>query len=856
MTGAEGVAGPGVAGSGMAPPAEWTRKRERERESLAELDRVWHTPTGLRGVSAVNHTYVGRRFIITGFIFFLIAGVLALVMRTQLAVPDNTLLGHDAYNQIFTMHGTMMMFLFAIPILEGIAMYLLPLMIAARDLPYPRLSAFGYWCYLFGGTMLLSSLLFGSAPDGGWFIYPPLTSYHFSPGINIDFWLLGITFVEISAIAASIELIVAVLRTRAPGMTIDRMPLFAWYILITAFMIVFGFPPLILGSILLELERAFEWPFFVVAQGGDALLWQHLFWLFGHPEVYIILLPGVAMLTALVPTFARHRTVGYRWFVLAALVTGFFGFGVWVHHMYAVGISQLPLAFFTAATLLFAIPSGIQVFGLIATLWKGRPVIQTPLLFAIGFLLIFVIGGFTGVMIAIAPFDLVVHDTQFIVAHFHYVLIGGMLFPLFAGLYYWLPTVGSVASERAGRWSFWLTFIGFNVTFLPLHWTGLLGMPRRVFTYPDGVGWEPTNFVATIGSYIFALGVLVAVINIVWSLRRGIPAGDNPWGGGTLEWVQNPVPSYNFRSIPKVQSRDPIWDEIGIGEAIKEGKYYLASPTDRRYTIGSTTVHAQPDQVVELPGPTYVPLYTGLCIAVFFVSFLLEIYPLAVVGAFLAVFAIVIWMWPAPDRDHPKMIAAGCGIDLPHAHGLNNSPAWPGLILTILADVTLYASLVFSYLFLWSFAPAWPRADAFVPPDLQWSTVGLGVLLLAASVLALKWGRDGIRRDNRKRLLIGFVAALGLSAAFLLTQIFAVMAFDFRPTDHSYGALAHVLVGYHAIHLMIAMIMGGMVVARILRGDFNAERHVAVRIATTFWYYSAALWIVGFILVYLAPFFF
>ncbi len=848
MTGAEGITGPGV-----APPRDWARKREADRESLAELDRVWTTPPGLRSVSAVNHTFVGLRFIITGFIFFLIAGVLALVMRTQLAVPDNTLLGHDAYNQIFTMHGTIMMFLFAIPILEGIAMYLLPLMIGARDLPYPRLSAFGYWCYLFGGTMLLSSLLFGSAPDGGWFIYPPLTSYHFSPGLNIDFWLLGITFVEISAISASIELIVAVLKTRAPGMSIDRMPLFAWYTLITAFMILFGFPPLILGSILLELERAFHWPFFIVAQGGDALLWQHLFWLFGHPEVYIILLPGVAMLTSLVPTFARHRTVGYRWFVLAALVTGFFGFGVWVHHMYAVGIAQLPVAFFTAATLLFAIPSGIQVFGLIATLWKGRPVMQTPLLFAIGFVLIFVLGGFTGVMIAIAPFDLVVHDTQFIVAHFHYVLIGGMLFPLFAGLYYWLPTMGCVASERAGRWSFWLTFIGFNITFLPLHWTGLLGMPRRVFTYPGGLGWEPTNLVATVGSYIFALGVLVAVANIVQSVRRGVPAGDNPWGGGTLEWVHNPVPSYNFRSIPLIESRDPLWDQIGLGEEIKQGRHYLATPTDRRLTMGSTTVHAQPDQVIELPGPTYLPLVTGLCVAVFFISFLLKIYPLAAVGALFAVVAIVIWMWPEPDRTHPAMIAVGYGTQLPHAHGINTSPAWQGLILTLLGDATLYASLVFSYLFLWSFAPAWPRGGAVDPPDFEWSTAGLALLVLAASTLAMKWGVDGIRRDNRKRLAIGSIGALALGAVFVALQAFAVSVFPFGPTEHAYGALAHVFVGYQGGHVIIAMIMAAMVVARIWRGDFCAERHVAVRIAASFWYYSAAVWIIGFILVYLAP---
>ena len=465
------------------------------------FDRAWQSPPGLRSVSAVNHTLVGRRFVVTGFVFFLIAGVLALLIRTQLAVPNNTFLGHDAYNQIFTIHGTAMMFLFAVPILEGAAVYMLPLLIGSRDLPFPRLSSFGYWCYLFGGVLLLSGFLFGSAPDGGWFIYPPLTGPIFSPGKNIDFWLLGITFVEISAIGTSIELIVAILKTRAPGMSIDRMPLFAWYILVTAFMILLGFPPLIMGSILLELERAFHWPFFEAAEGGSPILWQHLFWLFGHPEVYIILLPAVGILSMVVPTFARRPMFGYSWFVLAAVGTGFLSFGLWVHHMYAVGIPQLSLAFFSAASLMVAIPSGIQVFALIATLWLGRPVPRTPLLFVIGFVIIFTLGGFTGVMVAIVPFDHVVHDTQFVVAHFHYVLIGGAVFPLFAGIYYWLPfAIGRMPSERLGRWSFWVMFIGFNVAFMPLHHTGLAGMPRRVYIYPAGLGWEWTNLAATVGA--------------------------------------------------------------------------------------------------------------------------------------------------------------------------------------------------------------------------------------------------------------------------------------------------------------------------------------------------------------------
>ncbi|MBX6393595.1 MAG: cbb3-type cytochrome c oxidase subunit I, partial [Burkholderiales bacterium] len=416
------------------------------------------------------------------------------LMRVQLAVPENQFLGPETYNQFFTMHGTVMMFLFAVPAVEAVGVLLLPNMLGARDLPFPRLSAYAYWAYLVGGLVFFASLFFDVAPDGGWFLYPPLSSIVFSPGVNNDFWLLGIGFIEISAIAGAIELIVGILRTRAPGMKLSQMPVFAWAMLVLGGMIVFAFPAVIVCTLLLELERAFHWPFFMADKGGDPLLWQHLFWFFGHPEVYIIFLPAAGMVSMMVPAMAQTPLMGYRLTVLALLATGFLSFGLWVHHMYTTGIPQLSLSLFTAASMAVAVPSGIQVFAWIATFAAGKARLCTPTLFLLGFLFIFVLGGLTGVMVALVPFDWQAHDSYFVVAHLHYVLIGGMVFPLFAAMYYWIPTVSKrTLSEKLGRWVFALMFIGFNLAFFPMHITGMAGMPRRVYTYAESLGWGPLN---------------------------------------------------------------------------------------------------------------------------------------------------------------------------------------------------------------------------------------------------------------------------------------------------------------------------------------------------------------------------
>ena len=423
----------------VRPLAE-TPAEEVRRAQEARLLRAWRMPTGWRYWSAVNNSEVGLWYTAATFFFLLFGGALALLMRLQLATPGNDLVSAELYNQAFTVHGSVMMFLFAIPVFEAIAVIFLPQMLGARDLPFPRLSAFGFWAFLIGGLFLSGSIFFNAAPAGGWFMYPPLTS-SYQTGIGPDIWLLGFSFIEIAAIAAAVEMIVGSLKCRPPGMRINLMPLYVWYVLVAAAMILFAFPPLIAGSLLLEIERAFHWPFFDPARGGDPLLWQHLFWLFGHPEVYIIFLPSVALIAMIVPTFARTPIVGYSWIVLAAIGTGFLSFGLWVHHMFTTGLPGISLGLFSAASEAVAIPTGVQIFCFLATIAAGRVTRSVPMLFAAGSLVIFVLGGLTGVMVAIAPFDFQAHDTFFIVGHLHYVLIGGALFPIFAGCYYFFPLI-------------------------------------------------------------------------------------------------------------------------------------------------------------------------------------------------------------------------------------------------------------------------------------------------------------------------------------------------------------------------------------------------------------------------------
>jgi cytochrome c oxidase subunit I+III len=819
-----------------------------------QFTKVWDAPPGFGQLSAVNHTSVGLRFIVTGFVFFLLGGLLAMLMRSQIAWSDNDVMGFQAYNELFTMHGTTMMFLFAVPILEGFAIYLTPKILGARDMPMPRLGAFGYWCYLFGGALLYSSFLFGHAPDTGWFMYTPLSDREFSSGKGPDFWLLGITFVEISALAAAVEIVVSVLKTRAPGMSLERMPLLAWAMLVMAFMIVFGFPPLIIASVLLEVERAFGFAFYDALRGGDPLLWQHLFWIFGHPEVYIILVPGFGLVSAMIVTFSRHTLVGYRWCVLALLAIGFVSFGLWAHHMYAVGLPFLTLSFFAGASMAVAIPSGIVVFAWITTLWKGRPVFGVPMLYIAGGVFIFVAGGLTGVMVALVPFDWQVHDTHFVVAHFHYTLVGSAVMPVFAALYYWLPlAVGRTPSEAIGRLGFWLIFIGFNVTFLPMHLTGLLGMPRRVYTYAPDLGWDWLNLVSTVGGFVMSIGVGVLMLDVAIHYLYGRRAARNPWNAGSLEWAIRPgVPPYNFISIPPVTGREPLWERPGLAQEMEEGRYYLADPRPgRREMFSSGIVGAQPEAVICLSKSSWWPLVTALPVGLFFIGILTELYDLSIIALSLVVAALVGWAWTTGDRFAPDVIDVGGGLTLPMHATVRQAPGWWGTVITLLIDVACFMALLFAYFFLW--AMNW-SAGPLPQLDTGWWVPAGALALLVGGSVAILWGLTANRQGRPRHLQLAFSLALLLALGSLVLQgVMLGAAYALDPHAHSYGAVSFVLLLWVMVHVGICVVMLGFAVARSWCGWLNARRELEARVPALFWHYTLGMGVATWAVLYLFP---
>ena len=615
---------------------------ERIAADRSELAHSWQYARGRFGFfSEVDHKRIGMRFILTALAFFALGGVLAALMRIQLAVPENTFLGPDLYNQVFTMHGTTMMFLFAVPVFEGLGIYFVPLLVGARTIALPRLAAFGYWMFLFGGVFLFVSFFLNIGPDNGWFSYVPLAGPEFGPGKRADTWAQLITFTEVASLTGAIVILVTIFKYRRPGMTLDRMPMFVWAELVTNFMIIFAMPAVMLASTSLILDRLVGTHFFNQAQGGDPILYQHLFWFFGHPEVYLIFLPAQGLMSILIQAFSGRPIVGYAALVTALVATGFMGFGLWVHHMFAAGLPEIGTSFFTAASMMIAIPSGIQIFCWIATLWSGKVRLEVPLLFALGYFVIFILGGMTGLMVASVPLDLQVHDTFFVVAHLHYVLIGGAVFPLFGALHYWFPKfTGRMPSHRLGLISFWLMFIGFNLTFFPMHQLGLNGMPRRVYTYLPGLGWETLNLAATAGAATMALGALSIALNVVVSLRRGQAAAPNPWNASTLEWAtSSPPPPYNFYPEKVIGSRDPLWDDppdLPIISGVR---------TDRREVLVTRLLDAEPDHRYHSPEPNVWPFVSAVFLSIMLIGSMYT--PWAVVwGSIPPTIALIAWFWP------------------------------------------------------------------------------------------------------------------------------------------------------------------------------------------------------------------
>src|SRR5690349_20622930 len=624
----------------------------RERE---ELERTWARPRGLRGwFTDTDHKAIALRYIVTAFIFFLLGGIEAALMRIQLAFPENHFLNPDRYNQIFTTHGTTMMFLFAVPIMTAMGIYLVPLMVGARDVAFPRLNLYGYYVYLIGGLLLYTGFFLNTGPDAGWFAYVPLSGPAYSPGKRVDIWAQMITFTEISALVGAVIVIGTSFKMRAPGMSLNRIPLFVWAQVVTAFMIIFAMPAVMLAISFLASDRLIDTHFFNPAEGGDAILYQHLFWFFGHPEVYIIFIPALGFISPIIISFARRKIFGYTALVLSLIATGFIGFGLWVHHIFATPIPQMGQSFFTGASMMIAIPSVVQIFCWIATLWGSKLNIKTPLLFVLGFFAIFVLGGLTGVMLASVPLDLQIHDTFFVVAHLHYVLIGGSVFPLFGAFYYWFPKwTGRMLSERAGRWNFWLMFVGFNLVFFPMHKLGLNGMPRRVYTYLPETGWGTLNLVASIGAFILASGVLVFVINVVWARRAGAVAGDNPWAADSLEWsTSSPPPNYNFHNPPVVQGRYPIW------QATEDAPVVRGLSTTKRETLVTSVLDAQPELRFDIPGPSIWPALLALATAVMLIPGIFTPWAF-LVGAILGGIVLTCWFFGDPNYKNKTACETG-----------------------------------------------------------------------------------------------------------------------------------------------------------------------------------------------------
>ncbi|QGJ70390.1 Cytochrome ubiquinol oxidase subunit I [Planctomycetales bacterium 10988] len=824
---------------GDPEPLEEAPSLEVQRQQEARLIEAWKTPTGWRYWSAVNNSEVGLWYTLTAFCFFLFGGVLALLMRIQLAAPDNDFLTADRYHQIFTMHGTVMMFLFAVPIFEAVSILLLPQMLGARDLPFPRLSAYGFWCYLIGGTFVCGSLFFDAAPKGGWFMYPPLTS-SYQEGIGPDIWLLGLSFIEVASIAAAVELIVGVLKCRPPGMRINLIPLYAWYILVVGAMIIFAFPPLIAGDILLEVERAFDWPFFDPKRGGDPLLWQHLFWIFGHPEVYIVFLPSVALMAMMVPTFARTPIVGYGWVVLAAVGTGFLSFGLWVHHMFTTGLPGISIGIFSAASQAVAIPTGIQMFCFLATLLVGRVVRSVCLLFVLGGLATFIIGGLTGVMVAMAPFDFQAHDTFFVVGHLHYVLIGGTIFPIVGGVYYYYPLItAKYLSEKLGRIAFWLMIVGLNVTFLPMHWTGLLGLPRRVYTFSSELGVDHWNLISSIGSFILASGFVVFLYDVLRSKRNEPLIKRNPWQAGTLEWLaQIPDKPWGCRSIPEVDSRYPINDQPNFMRDVDEGRFYLPDAEEGfRETLVTSVIDAKPIQCLRVPGPTFITHLAAIFTGGVFILGTYHHWWLAGISSVLALAAILCWLWTGtawiPEKEEKDI---SLGLTMPIYVSGPNAVGWWAMFITMLGDMTAYVSLLFGYFFYWTIHEDFPP-EGITGPGVFWPVLG-GVLLLASWGLTIAAQYQN-RKDHAGKFYGCVIAAVLYAIAGSFALIMGPWQTGLDPTSHVYPAIVWVLVLWTVCHAGVGIIMLLYCAARRAAKKMTARYDADITNVTLYWHFMA-----------------
>ncbi|HEX2693390.1 MAG TPA: cytochrome c oxidase subunit I [Gemmatimonadaceae bacterium] len=821
-----------------------------EAAPVDRLNEIWETPRGWRGsISSVDHKTIGKRYLVTSIAFLVIGGLEALMMRSQLAVSGERMLSAGAYNELFSMHGVTMIFLYAAPVLSGFSNYIWPLMLGARDMAYPRLNALSYWTYLVAGIFLYTSLPLGAMPNAGWFDYVPYASREYNPGLNIDFYALTMILLAVSTTVGSINFITTLFKTRAPGMSLNRMPIIVWGTLTASVANVFALPALSAAAAMLFLDRRIGTHFYDPAAGGHPLLWQHLFWMFGHPWVYVIVLPAMGIVSDALPTFCRRPLVGYTFVALATVMTAMIGFGVWLHHMFATGIAPLALAFFGAASIFITIPSAIAVFAWLGTLWDGKPWYPAPMKFMLGFIALFVIGGVSGVMTAAVPFDWQLTDTYFVVAHLHYVLVGINVFPVIAGVYYWFPKMtGRMMDERLGTWNFWTLFIGANLVFFPMHIVGLLGMPRRIYSYPAGLGWDAYNLIETIGAFVFAAGVALFAFNVWISRRRGRIAGPNPWDAGTLEWsVSSPPPPYNFAVIPTVGSRHPLWeDRLGEGSA----RSVLAKGpllADGRETFATTPLDAEPSAVLQMPEDTYVPLALAVSIGIIGYGLLFGLWWLAAIGGIAAAACAIAWLWPARVEKDDRQIETEFG-ELPVGSSGRHSVGWWGMACVVATEAAFFGYLLFSYFYLGSLSTnPWPDDVPRIGLPI------LNTLILIASSVAVWFAGRGIRRNRNNHLVAWLGTAIVLGVVFISLQLVEYGREKFSMTHDAYGSLFYTITGFHGAHVLVGLVMLVVVFVRATLGHFRPGRDEAVRNVSLYWHFVDAVWLVVFTSLYITP---
>jgi cytochrome c oxidase subunit 1 len=730
-----------------------------------------------------------------------------------------------------------MVFLALMPLASAFFNYLVPLMIGARDVAFPRLNAFSYWVFLLGGLFLNASWLVGSPPDVGWFGYAPLTTKPFSIGPHTDFWLLGLLFLGTSSIIAALNFLVTILNLRAPGMTFLRLPMFVWTTLVTNLLILLAFPPITVALIFLLFDRFFGTPFYIPAGGGSPLLWQHLFWIFGHPEVYILILPAMGIVSEVLPAFARKPLFGYPSMVYATALIGFLGFGVWAHHMFAVGMGPIADSAFALTSMLIAIPTGIKVFNWLSTMWGGSLRFRTAFYFAASFVAMFTIGGLSGIMHASPPVDLQQHDTYFVVAHFHYVLFGGMLQALFAGIYYWFPKMtGRLLDERLGLLHFWLLLIGFNMTFFPMHFLGLMGMPRRIYTYAPGLGWDFWNLVATIGAVIQGVAIVVFLANVARSVRKGAAAGSDPWDGRTLEWaIPSPPPVYNFASVPAVRRRDALW--------------LTKHPDARGPGLADPGALVSPVGAIHMPSPSRWPLLTALAMVVLVAGALLHV-GVVILGGVLTALAVLAFATELVPARAAAERHAGEGHENPHIGGTGLDHRKLGIWVFIGSECLFFGSLISTYMVYRGRSLQGPYPHEVL--NIPLITVSTFVLLMSSLTMVL--GVAAIQGRDVRAARRWLLATAALGGVFLAGQVYEFNHFVHEGlglTTNLFGATFYVMVGFHGAHVTAGVIWLLTLWVLLTRGRLGARDETVVDMVGLYWHFVDVVWIAIFTLVYL-----